>query len=155
MFAICLTLLIIQVIFLTAKYFHYPKTVDLDLKFENAPFPSVTLCNLNPYKASAIGGDKNIQATMDAFTNIIKTTGRNEGIAAAIASSKAARGRRQLRSKSRSAKRTLAGNSTTSEKPPPTAAASAQRRYLQVYAQCYCEISRLTAERKRGSCFPA
>lgn len=24
------------------------------LKFENAPFPSITLCNINPYKASMI-----------------------------------------------------------------------------------------------------
>lgn len=27
------------------------------------------------------------------------------------------------------------------------------RRYLQVYAQCYCEINRLSGERTTGSCF--
>ena len=27
-----------------------------------------------------------------------------------------------------------------------------ERRYLQVYAQCYCEINRLSAERKPGRC---
>lgn len=28
-----------------------------------------------------------------------------------------------------------------------------ERRYHQVLAQCYCEINRISAERKRGSCF--
>lgn len=32
---------------------------------------------------------------------------------------------------------------------------NSHRRYLQVYAQCYCEINRLSGERKRGSCFAA
>ena len=28
-----------------------------------------------------------------------------------------------------------------------------ERRYLQVHAQCFCEIDRLSSERKAGSCF--
>lgn len=29
------------------------------------------------------------------------------------------------------------------------------RRYLQVYATCYCEVNRLSSVRKRGSCYAA
>jgi hypothetical protein len=29
------------------------------------------------------------------------------------------------------------------------------RRYLQVYAQCYCEMNRLSSVRRGGSCYPA
>ncbi|KAL3084435.1 hypothetical protein niasHT_035237 [Heterodera trifolii] len=136
-FAVCFLILVIQVIYLIIKFFGYPKTVDLDLKFENAPFPSVTVCNLNPYKASVIDRDASVQATMNAFQNILEETGRSEGVAAAIASSTAVRRkRRQLQKKARETK-------------------NFERRYLQVYAQCYCELSRLSAERKRGSCFAA
>ncbi|KJH44648.1 degenerin [Dictyocaulus viviparus] len=53
-FWLCFFCLAIQIFFLVVKYLQYAKTVDLDLKFENAPFPSITLCNLNPYKKSAI-----------------------------------------------------------------------------------------------------
>uniref|UniRef100_A0A183CJD3 Degenerin-like protein unc-105 n=1 Tax=Globodera pallida TaxID=36090 RepID=A0A183CJD3_GLOPA len=136
-FAVCFLILVIQVVYLIIKFFGYPKTVDLDLKFENAPFPSVTVCNLNPYKASVIDRDESVQATMNAFQNILEETGRSEGVAAAIASSAAVRRkRRQLQKKARETK-------------------NFERRYLQVYAQCYCELSRLSAERRRGSCFAA
>lgn len=30
-----------------------------------------------------------------------------------------------------------------------------ERRYLQVYAQCYCQMNRLSSVRKRGSCYAA
>jgi hypothetical protein len=69
---------------------------------------------------------------MDAFKNIMQGTGRSEGIAAAISGSGGGKRRkRQL------------GNE------------SKNRRYHQVYAQCYCEINRISGERKRGSCFAA
>ncbi|CAD5211340.1 unnamed protein product [Bursaphelenchus okinawaensis] len=130
-FIICFIALIIQIIFLINKYTRYDKTVDLDLKFENAPFPSVTLCNLNPYKASKISGDPSTKAMMSTFQNLLSNSGRADGIAAVIAQTKERRRlRRQL-------------NGTVSE----------DRRYLQVYAQCYCEINRLSGERRSGSCF--
>ncbi|KAI1727475.1 amiloride-sensitive sodium channel domain-containing protein [Ditylenchus destructor] len=157
-FAICFAILVIQVFYLILKYFSFPKSVDLDLKFENAPFPSVTLCNLNPYKASAIGNDASVRATMDAFKNILKSTGRNEGIAAALANS-GHRPRRQLTK----ANQTRNGNPPNPRTPQQNSRSSNssqfainnvnERRYLQVYAQCYCEINRLSGERKRGSCF--
>ena len=30
-----------------------------------------------------------------------------------------------------------------------------ERRYMQVYAQCYCQLNRLSSVRKRGSCYAA
>uniref|UniRef100_A0A7E4WDD4 Degenerin-like protein unc-105 n=1 Tax=Panagrellus redivivus TaxID=6233 RepID=A0A7E4WDD4_PANRE len=131
-FAICVCFLSIQVMLLLKKYFEYPKTVDLDLKFENAPFPSVTLCNLNPYKASAIRNDAATRATMEAYQNII---GSAEGVAGALLAQQQ-RGRRP--------KRQFA-----------TANEAKNRRYHQVYAQCYCEVNMLSGERKPGSCFAA
>ncbi|CAK5081713.1 unnamed protein product [Meloidogyne enterolobii] len=71
-FTVCFVIMVIQVIYLVLKYLRFPKTVDLDLKFENAPFPSVTFCNLNPYKASAIGEDSKIQATVSIKTNLFE-----------------------------------------------------------------------------------
>ncbi|KAI6194169.1 Degenerin [Aphelenchoides besseyi] len=133
LFSICFLLFSIQVLFLLLKYLSHPKTVDLDLKFENAPFPSVTLCNLNPYKASAIGQDPSTRSMMAAFQTL-RTTGSSEGVAAAIA---ATQSRRRLR-------REL--NKSTN---------NTNRRYLQVYAQCYCEINRLSGERRPGSCYGA
>uniref|UniRef100_A0A1I8B7R6 Uncharacterized protein n=1 Tax=Meloidogyne hapla TaxID=6305 RepID=A0A1I8B7R6_MELHA len=137
-FTVCFVIMVIQVIYLILKYLRFPKTVDLDLKFENAPFPSVTFCNLNPYKASAIGEDSKIQATLDAFKDRERETGHKGGIAASLQMENAAsikRRRRELAMKAR-----LEGF---------------ERRYLQVYAQCYCEINRLSAEKKPGSCFAA
>uniref|UniRef100_A0A914BYN8 Uncharacterized protein n=1 Tax=Acrobeloides nanus TaxID=290746 RepID=A0A914BYN8_9BILA len=84
-FAVCLALLLLQIFWVFQRYRQYAKTVDLDLKFENAPFPSVTLCNLNPYKASAISSDAATKKTMEAFMNIMKSGGRTEGVAASIA----------------------------------------------------------------------
>uniref|UniRef100_A0A914VEX6 Uncharacterized protein n=1 Tax=Plectus sambesii TaxID=2011161 RepID=A0A914VEX6_9BILA len=70
-FIICSMLLVYQTMNIVRRYLEYEKTVDLDLKFEKAPFPSVTLCNLNPYKASAVEKEATIKATMDAFANAV------------------------------------------------------------------------------------
>ncbi|KAK0395432.1 hypothetical protein QR680_001279 [Steinernema hermaphroditum] len=128
---ICATALIIQLVMLVYKYTLYAKTVDLDLKFENAPFPSVTLCNLNPYKASAINEDPTTRETMEAFAAIMNREGSSsDGVAAAIALGGSRR------------KRQLSNESKT-------------RRYHQVYAQCFCGINRISGERKKGSCYAA
>ncbi|KAK6048182.1 hypothetical protein COOONC_14313, partial [Cooperia oncophora] len=56
------------------------------LKFENAPFPSITLCNLNPYKKSAINLNPETKAMIDAYSKRISAGDKSEGIAAALAS---------------------------------------------------------------------
>ncbi|TMS35153.1 hypothetical protein L596_002611 [Steinernema carpocapsae] len=129
---ICATALIIQLVMLVYKYLLFAKTVDLDLKFENAPFPSVTLCNLNPYKASAINQDPTTRETMEAFARIMnRGGGSSDGVAAAIALGGGSRRKRQLSNESKT------------------------RRYHQVYAQCFCGINRISGERKKGSCYAA
>lgn len=132
-FWLCFFCLAIQIFFLVVKYLQYAKTVDLDLKFENAPFPSITLCNLNPYKKSAINLNAETRAMIDAYSKRISSGDRSEGIAAAIASHLHSRVRRQKRKPKRR---------------------KHERRYHQALAQCLCDIDPLTAERK-GSCFAA
>ncbi|CAJ0606181.1 unnamed protein product [Cylicocyclus nassatus] len=83
-FWLCFLCLAVQIFFLVIKYLQYAKTVDLDLKFENAPFPSITLCNLNPYKKSAINQNPETKAMIDAYSKRISTD-RTEGVAAALA----------------------------------------------------------------------
>uniref|UniRef100_A0A0N4ZC81 Degenerin-like protein unc-105 n=1 Tax=Parastrongyloides trichosuri TaxID=131310 RepID=A0A0N4ZC81_PARTI len=133
-FSICFLALIIQVFYLIRRYRLYEKTVDLDLKFESAPFPAVTICNLNPYKASAIQSDPITKSTMDAFTNLMnRGASAISGIANELAAAKGESIARRKREESN----------------------NESRRYLQVLAQCYCEISTLSGIRKKGSCFAA
>ncbi|ETN75823.1 degenerin-like protein unc-105 [Necator americanus] len=103
------------------------------LKFENAPFPSITLCNLNPYKKSAINQNPETKAMIDAYSKRIFTGDKSEGIAAALASHLHSRVRRHKRKPKRR---------------------KHDRRYHQALAECLCDIDPLTAERK-GSCFAA
>ncbi|ULU04323.1 hypothetical protein L3Y34_017240 [Caenorhabditis briggsae] len=136
-FMICLLALLIQIFFLISKYRQYGKTVDLDLKFENAPFPSITICNLNPYKKSAIQSNPNTKAMMEAYSRRIGSGDKSEGIAAALSASGA------LHAKVRRAKRKAKGKPRLRD-----------RRYHQAFAQCLCDIEPLTGDRK-GSCFAA
>ncbi|KAE9413773.1 hypothetical protein Angca_002758, partial [Angiostrongylus cantonensis] len=103
------------------------------MKFENAPFPSITLCNLNPYKKSAINLNPETKSMLDAYSKRISSGDKFEGVAAALASHLHSRVRRHKR-KSKRRKH--------------------DRRYHQALAQCLCDIDPLTAERK-GSCFAA
>ena len=41
-----------QAVLLIQKFNRNEKIVDIELKFEAAPFPAITICNLNPYKGS-------------------------------------------------------------------------------------------------------
>ncbi|CAD6191735.1 unnamed protein product [Caenorhabditis auriculariae] len=136
-FTICLICLLIQIFSVISRYRQYGKTVDLDLKFENAPFPSITICNLNPYKRSAVHSNPSTKAMMEAYTRRLGSGDKAEGIAAALSSMGGG-----LHAKVRRAKR-----KTRRRK-------EKDRRYYQAFAQCLCDIDPLTAER-RGSCFAA
>ncbi|MFH4981574.1 hypothetical protein AB6A40_008283 [Gnathostoma spinigerum] len=46
------------------KYRRNEKIVDIQLKFDTAPFPAITLCNLNPYKASLATNVDLVQRTV-------------------------------------------------------------------------------------------
>uniref|UniRef100_A0A0M3JUD3 Degenerin-like protein unc-105 (inferred by orthology to a C. elegans protein) n=1 Tax=Anisakis simplex TaxID=6269 RepID=A0A0M3JUD3_ANISI len=114
--------------------------IELQLKFENAPFPSVTLCNLNPYKASMIQSEETTRSTMDAFANIVKSGGGTYGVAAAIDAARDDKGSKQRFKRD-----------TQQQEHDEMRI----RRYHQVYAQCICEVNALSGERKKGSCFAA
>ncbi|GMT14574.1 hypothetical protein PFISCL1PPCAC_5871 [Pristionchus fissidentatus] len=137
-FFVCLFALITQIFFLFKKYSSYPKTVDLDLKFENAPFPSITLCNLNPYKKSMIYSNPSTKATMDAFANLVAKGDQSEGVASILSLNRPAREAISLKKRQRQKRR---------RKEP--------RRYHQVFAQCLCDTDESTGLKKPGSCFSA
>ncbi|VBB26492.1 unnamed protein product [Acanthocheilonema viteae] len=138
-FIICFCALLIQIILLIRRYRTYPKSVDLDLKFENAPFPSITLCNLNPYKASMIAKEGPTKAMIDAFSNVQNHLG-SHGISAVTnnARKKDAKSRQVRTASSRIIQRSILN-----------------RRYHQASVQCLCEINGISGERKKGSCFAA
>ncbi|CAI5442925.1 unnamed protein product [Caenorhabditis angaria] len=132
-FTICLFALLIQIFFIISKYRQYGKTVDLDLKFENAPFPSITICNLNPYKRSAIEGNPSTRAMMEAYTRKIGSGEKFEGVAQSLIAS-------NLRNQVRRSKRKTGSKHRLRD-----------RRYHQAFAQCFCP-SQSVSRASHGSC---
>uniref|UniRef100_A0A1I7Y9G0 Uncharacterized protein n=1 Tax=Steinernema glaseri TaxID=37863 RepID=A0A1I7Y9G0_9BILA len=49
------------------KYNRKDKIVNVELQFENAPFPAITICNLNPFKRHLARTVPEISETLDAF----------------------------------------------------------------------------------------
>uniref|UniRef100_A0A914Y447 Degenerin mec-4/10 cytosolic domain-containing protein n=1 Tax=Panagrolaimus superbus TaxID=310955 RepID=A0A914Y447_9BILA len=60
------------------KYHRNEKIVDIQLKFDTAPFPAITLCNLNPYKASVATNVEVIRRTLSAFDGAMNKAGDAE-----------------------------------------------------------------------------
>ncbi|VDM38306.1 unnamed protein product [Toxocara canis] len=48
----CVAAFILQAIQIVDKFLRHDIIVSVELRFERIPFPSVTVCNLNPYKNS-------------------------------------------------------------------------------------------------------
>uniref|UniRef100_A0A914X6W9 Uncharacterized protein n=1 Tax=Plectus sambesii TaxID=2011161 RepID=A0A914X6W9_9BILA len=61
------------------KYNRNEKIVDIQLKFDTAPFPAITLCNLNPYKASRASSVDVIKRTLSAFDGAMVKAGGTTG----------------------------------------------------------------------------
>ncbi|VDK46802.1 unnamed protein product [Anisakis simplex] len=57
------------------KYHRNEKIVDIQLKFDTAPFPAITLCNLNPYKASLATDVDLVKRTLSAFDGAMSKAG--------------------------------------------------------------------------------
>uniref|UniRef100_A0A8R1HXL4 Degenerin n=1 Tax=Caenorhabditis japonica TaxID=281687 RepID=A0A8R1HXL4_CAEJA len=72
---ICATQFINQAVAVIQKYQKMDKITDIQLKFDTAPFPAITLCNLNPYKDSVIRSHESISKILGVFKSVMKKAG--------------------------------------------------------------------------------
>ncbi|VDD90217.1 unnamed protein product [Enterobius vermicularis] len=72
----CVTMLYQNARSVLNKYHRNEKIVDIQLKFESAPFPAITLCNLNPYKLGLAKNHDLINRTLNVFSGAMKKAGR-------------------------------------------------------------------------------
>uniref|UniRef100_A0A914X0F8 Uncharacterized protein n=1 Tax=Plectus sambesii TaxID=2011161 RepID=A0A914X0F8_9BILA len=56
-----------QFTFLYSKYTQKEKIVSVELVFDTAPYPAITICNLNPFKKHLAQTVPEISNTLDAF----------------------------------------------------------------------------------------
>ncbi|CAI2355903.1 unnamed protein product [Caenorhabditis sp. 36 PRJEB53466] len=64
---ICICLCMYSFSHVKAKYDRQEKIVNVELEFESAPFPAITVCNLNPFKNHLARSVPEISETLDAF----------------------------------------------------------------------------------------
>jgi hypothetical protein len=69
LFFTCLTAFIAQAIQIVKRFARNDIIVGVELKFENIPFPSVTVCNLNPYKNSLARSMGSVKDTVNSLKN--------------------------------------------------------------------------------------
>jgi hypothetical protein len=75
------------------KYQLNEKIVDIQLVFDAAPFPAITLCNLNPYKKSAAAKVSLVSRTLKAFDDVMnKAAGASAANSAANSAAHASGG---------------------------------------------------------------
>lgn len=55
-----------------SDYFEYRTIIEMQLKFEPAPFPAATVCNLNAFKASELRQYEEIAQGVCFFKNFFK-----------------------------------------------------------------------------------
>ncbi|KJH52915.1 degenerin [Dictyocaulus viviparus] len=71
----CMTMLYMNAQSVLEKYKRNEKIVDIQLKFDTAPFPAITLCNLNPYKSSLATNVDLVKRTLSAFDGAMEQAG--------------------------------------------------------------------------------
>ncbi|KAK6751236.1 hypothetical protein RB195_002922 [Necator americanus] len=75
----CAFMFIYQAIAVVDKYSRMDKITDIQLKFDTAPFPAITLCNLNPYRDSKIRDEASINKILSVFKKMMnKAAGASE-----------------------------------------------------------------------------
>ncbi|KAE9414547.1 hypothetical protein Angca_007670 [Angiostrongylus cantonensis] len=74
----CMTMLYMNAQSVLEKYRRNEKIVDIQLKFDTAPFPAITLCNLNPYKASLATSVDLVKRTLSAFDGAMEQAGEKQ-----------------------------------------------------------------------------
>ncbi|KAH7697981.1 CBN-ASIC-1 protein, partial [Aphelenchoides avenae] len=75
LFFFCFVAFIFQASQIVLRFMRNDKIVGVELKFENIPFPSVTVCNLNPYKNSLARSMGSVRDTLLAFDDAIERSG--------------------------------------------------------------------------------
>ncbi|EYB98347.1 hypothetical protein Y032_0132g1732 [Ancylostoma ceylanicum] len=68
----CAFTFVYQAIAVVDKYYRMDKITDIQLKFDTAPFPAITLCNLNPYRDSKIRDEESINKILSVFKKMMK-----------------------------------------------------------------------------------
>ncbi|PIO74709.1 hypothetical protein TELCIR_03282 [Teladorsagia circumcincta] len=58
---------VFQSLLVVEKYQKKEKIVNVELEFESAPFPAITICNMNPFKNHLARSVPEISETLDAF----------------------------------------------------------------------------------------
>ncbi|KAF8354860.1 hypothetical protein PRIPAC_96483 [Pristionchus pacificus] len=66
---VLLCVVVLVVFMLVDKYSRHDTITLISIKFDEADFPAVTFCNLNPYKKSLISLIPSVKDTMDVFDN--------------------------------------------------------------------------------------
>ncbi|CAJ0567782.1 unnamed protein product, partial [Mesorhabditis spiculigera] len=78
LFATCMVMLYLNARSVLDKYHKNEKIVDIQLKFDTAPFPAITICNLNPYKQHLARSVALIQRTLNAFDGAMSTAAQED-----------------------------------------------------------------------------
>ncbi|KJH47593.1 hypothetical protein DICVIV_06300, partial [Dictyocaulus viviparus] len=68
----CAFTFIYEAIAVVDKYYRMDKITDIQLKFDTAPFPAITLCNLNPYRDSGIRDEESVNKILNVFNMVMK-----------------------------------------------------------------------------------
>uniref|UniRef100_A0A0K0FMN3 Degenerin mec-10 (inferred by orthology to a C. elegans protein) n=1 Tax=Strongyloides venezuelensis TaxID=75913 RepID=A0A0K0FMN3_STRVS len=71
----CLCMFVYHAIDVVAKYQKNAKITDIQLQFDTAPFPAITICNLNPYKDSVIRNVDKIKKILDIYSDVMIKAG--------------------------------------------------------------------------------
>ncbi|CAJ0601742.1 unnamed protein product [Cylicocyclus nassatus] len=76
----CAIMFVYQAIAVVDKYSRMDKITDIQLKFDTAPFPAITICNLNPYRDSLIRSQESINKILSVFKKIMRRAGGGKEI---------------------------------------------------------------------------
>uniref|UniRef100_A0A7E4ZXS8 Amiloride-sensitive sodium channel n=1 Tax=Panagrellus redivivus TaxID=6233 RepID=A0A7E4ZXS8_PANRE len=72
----CGCMFIYQAVNVVEKYQRMDKITDIQLKFDTAPFPAITMCNLNPYKDSLLKDVEAVRKILSVYSNVMDRAGK-------------------------------------------------------------------------------
>ncbi|CAJ0578265.1 unnamed protein product, partial [Mesorhabditis spiculigera] len=71
----CGAMFIYQAFHVVSKYKRMEKITDIQLKFDTAPFPAITLCNLNPYRDSLVQDVEAVRKIIKVYRAVMEKAG--------------------------------------------------------------------------------